>query len=94
MPLNSYSDYMNRSLILLALFVILGFSQTAESRDYDFDSYNEGYERGYDNSDSIDYERMKTDPAYEDGVMEGEDQADREHVEQGGTLNYPHPDSY
>ena len=85
---------MNKFSTIITLLILVGFSQTALSRDYDHDSYNDGYDRGYDDSGSIDYERLKTDPAYEDGVMEGEDQADREHVEQGGTLGYPHPDSY
>jgi|TARA_Y100000389_G_C17328854_1_gene446979 hypothetical protein len=85
---------MNKFLTIIALLILIGFSQTSQSRDYDHDSYNDGYDHGYDDEGSIDQKRILTDPAYEDGVMDGEDEADREHVEGGGSLNYPHPDSY
>lgn len=71
-----------------------GYSLNIYSDDYSSDSYNEGYDRGYDDYDTVDQERLMNDPAYEDGVMDGEDEADREHVERGGSLGYPHPDSY
>ena len=55
------------------------------------DSYNEGYDDGY--GDNVNQERLQSDYDYEDGVMDGEDEADREHVEWGGTLGEPHPDA-
>ena len=85
---------MNKILPIILVVVFSGYSSNAFSDEYSFDSYDEGYEHGYDDEGSINQRRLETDPAYEDGVMDGEDEADREHVEHGGTLGYPHPDSY
>ena len=78
---------MNKILPIILAVVLSGYSLGVSSDD----SYNEGYDAGYD--DNIDQKRLESDYDYEDGVMDGEDQADREHVEQGGTLGYPHPDA-
>tara|TARA_B100001057_G_C22090530_1_gene659306 strand:+ start:247 stop:504 length:258 start_codon:yes stop_codon:yes gene_type:complete len=85
---------MKKILILMLCVGLSGYTSMSFSDDYNWDAYNKGYDHGYDDDSSVDYRKLENDPAYEDGVMDGEDEADREHVENGGTLNYPHPDSY